>query len=1225
MLRKYPLIFSAYLFLWAPVSEASRGPSDWGIRSSLKSSLTVPDEPQRLRRDRVTINREIEVTRPNVVLSDIDNQRAVKLRIDQKTVELIQQLEALTKRPASATRQGEIKMRLAELYYDQSQVLALRESEAWSEQLKRWEKLDPAQKQRAPRPILKTPRTDAFRRKALVLYRELESKSRGKSAGFASAIRRDEVLFYLGSTYLDLGQRKSAITPYEELTRRYPRSPRALAARLNLADLFFENSQFSTALPHYLKVATDADKAGPEGQEVKGYALYKLAWCYRNTNQFSKAVLAYKKTVELADKNKSDKSLVFKREALNDLGYAFALAKMYSEGEVYFKSLRDDEMLYSYYRVAANTSRNYGDYKIAEYCYNKLISMKPNDREARNFAGDIADLYRVRNDYAEHAKRIDDLIKTYGERSRWLSRQKMNSDERKLYTEEIVQTVRKEAKEMHKLGQKTKRDIYYKAAAEYYEVYFKHVPKPNPDTDENLHEMRFFYAETLYQLKNYKKASEMYAVVGPGKYASAADYNRILAVREGIKLKQHDANDLQKVTKDFLTKYPTDERAGEMIYLSAYETFNKGDYKEALKALQEVVDRFPNTGRGVEAAQRILYIHEKENNYDQAVASAQGFLGNAQLLRAGGAPFQKELQEYQEKAVFKKIEAMPDSSESDAKKKSLAYLDISKKVAGSLKETALNNAVVYAEKSKDSRAIKDTREQMLAAFPNSQYAKHLYLQKADALAREGKFREALSQYTTYQTNYKQKNKDFENAQWNIIYIRSHLEDAVFVETFPSRSPSRDLMNLVRETLTSFPRNENRQAMVELLLLSRGATQNDFALVRKLPSLSVKEREVLQTAEILDAARSGNPKQFDVMVKRYPSSRINDFNEREALGFMSFSLMEPEFAAYQRRKVSTTAAQFVNTLKAKLNALEALEKRYLNVVSYGSPEHALKSLQRLSVGYREFASEIVKGPAPKEELESLAAPLRQKGIDFLETCVGKAKELKIAGAGLEACKSDLRTFKPQIITVTDDIAPAPQWLPGDIIKQDKDLMKVAVKAFTEKRYGEFQLASSLLQKTPGALNDSERSQLDLMSGLLEWFQGRGQSSSTILRKVGDSARSRDLRDSALKNLAALYASVEDFAEAASISASLSSSDSAVAWIRGYSLMGSGDAKGAVSAYKRGVSSRGSNQNELLFNLALAEYRAGEKSSALSTMKSFVDSVNPAGSHPARRYIGIWSRE
>ena len=187
------------------------------------------------------------------------------------------------------------------------------------------------------------------------------------------------------------------------------------------------------------------------------------------------------------------------------------------------------------------------------------------------------------------------------------------------------------------------------------------------------------------------------------------------------------------------------------------------------------------------------------------------------------------------------------------------------------------------------------------------------------------------------------------------------------------------------------------------------------------------------------------------------------------------------------------------------------------------------------------------------------------------------------------------------------------------------MRTAIKAFGEKRYGEFQLAASIAAKNPGGISDLERGQLDLMSGLLEWYQGRGQAASTLLRKVGDSGDSRTLRDAALKNLAALYASVEDFEEAASVASSLRDSDPGVAWIRGYALMGAGDAKAAAAAYKRGLSSRGANQDALLFNMALAQYRAGDKGGALSSMKEFVDVANPAGSHPARRYISIWSRE
>src|SRR5690606_18383510 len=129
----------------------------------------------------------------------------------------------------------------------------------------------------------------------------------------------------------ELGSRKTAVKHLDELITKYPRSPRAFAARLNLADLQFESGSYSSALRNYLLLARDS-----KGKSLETYVIYKLAWTYSALKDYSKAILAHQRVASITTNDSG--RVGFRREALAELTRLFALDKKYAEGDAFFNS-----------------------------------------------------------------------------------------------------------------------------------------------------------------------------------------------------------------------------------------------------------------------------------------------------------------------------------------------------------------------------------------------------------------------------------------------------------------------------------------------------------------------------------------------------------------------------------------------------------------------------------------------------------------------------------------------------------------------------------------------------------------------------------------------------------------------------------------------------------------------------------------------------------------------
>ena len=1217
MKRPFDKILLSFALVCSPVVLAAVG--EWNPKDVAKSDSEVRSEKS-IERRRVTIVQKTRTKNsPSIYLDRIEMETARKIRLEEKTEQLIKQIESLIQRQGQSSRMGELKMRLSELYFERASAMAARESESWEKQVQAWEASG-----QGTRPVLKTPMADRYRQQALALYRDLERMSRGSDQGRSQMVHRDEVLFFLGSTLTDLGQAKESRAYYEELVNKFPRSPRIFAGRLALADLLFDTGNFTAAIPHYLRIAVGEGAppdAAVEVENLRSYGLYKLAWCYMNTGSFDKAVMAFQRTVEASKNASGDQRLAFKRESLNDLARAFALAGQYSQGEEWFQKNGFDspELMHDLRKNIVDAARDHGDYKTALANIDRLLKDDPSGAGARDLAFERAKLIGKQGNLTAYANALAEFAKNYGEGSDWLSDQKLGPEEKKLLVDESVAEIRREAKTYHKAAQVRNSKDEYRKARPFYEAYLQVVPSPNPDTAENLHEMRFYFAELLYKLEDYPYAAKIYAEVGEGKYGSAAAYSRIAALKSGAKKDKSLSKELTTVTQEFIQKFPQDERAGDLLYASAYESFESGAQDQSLETLRQVVTMFPGRSMGVESAERILFIHEKKGELQPGIDEANNFLANKTLVATGGKDFVTRVDDYRNRAKFKMMESLPDSTPEDRSAKGRQYLELSRQLKGDLREKALNNALVFSSKGGDATVAQQTQDIFIKEFPSSNFAKDIYLQKGDAAIKQGQWGDALSKYGTYlKLHGSKKDPATESARWNVLYMQSRLEGHWRPELNPSRDVSPGIVADSWKYLEDFPKTTHKPEIVTVLAFRKGATPADLEKLRKFTGGDAKSKSLLDEAVIVLKARTG--KDLEALAKANPPSKATTELLKEILAKARFDSVEKNFQTYAKRPLNYK--RFAPSLKEKMALLEKLDKDYMSVVAYGNGDYAMLSLERLSKLYRTLASDIERAPGvTKEQLAPFTKPLFDKGLGFLQSCMDKATEYKIGGAGVASCRQaalEAGVIKP---TIVNEILPEPKWVPQ--ASSDRALLKILVSSLGQNRFGEFNLTIGMLDKAEPPLTETEQAELMNLTGLAEWRLKQNQSSAQSFRKASDVAGSdaAATRTAAMKNLAAVYIQVRDYAQALDVLGSMTDSDVDVALMKGLALKAQGQPAKAVEALDAALSNQPANMT-LTFNKALASAAAGDYATAATTMGRYVETTAPTGSHISRALLREW---
>ena len=426
---------------------------------------------------------------------------------------------------------------------------------------------------------------------------------------------------------------------------------------------------------------------------------------------------------------------------------------------------------------------------------------------------------------------------------------------------------------------------------------------------------------------------------------------------------------------------------------SQYKWIHEGVYQKeknpakAAGLFLDFVKEFPRSRNADRALTSALVIFQEAGQIDRGIAA-----GERVITEYPGSPFEPKVRFtlarlYEKTADFRKAAGMYSAFVT-------AQDDAMRELNGG-KDRPARGAKKASKPSKKSAPVAE------AATPSEELEERRALLAesdkwvADALFNAGLWWEgvgegdkALAAYRAYLARFKDR-PDVPQIAFNVGLVQE--KDGKWAEAV--------------RTFETFSANYGRDARTApgQVYLARYRQLLDYHKLKDAPNVERLQKYLVYAWTQLGAEEKQKPELID------------------AYGHARFLSVEPDWQRYvgiRFKRVATVRQD----LAAKQQAIQKLEKAYVEVLSSGSGEWGVAALTRVGLAYADFARNILESPDPagldeeqvamyRGELENLALPLEDKANEALEKALGKAYELSLYNEWTLAAQEQVNRYHP----------------------------------------------------------------------------------------------------------------------------------------------------------------------------------------------------------------------
>lgn len=606
---------------------------------------------------------EVKPPRTNEFYETGSKEAEYEHLVDQE----IAALYGLSQQNRKSPNRGEIWLRLGERYVEKARLVEFREQAAYDKNLR-----DFNEKRSRIRPKIDTHLSREYNRKAVELYQWF-------AQDFPKDPKIDQALFFLGYNQFELGNPDAGERYYLQLLREHPDSGYVTESRFALGEYYFENEQWQKALDNYLKVI-EAKRA-----RLNAFALYKSAWCYYRLGRANAGLKSLERVVRLSRASDSGENISAGRKAVNKVRLASEALKdyvpFYAEAGDPKQALGEFERLSGDPKQAvqmlerlAYIYADAGNRAAANSTFKQLISMNPTGERAAEYQYQVVLAYAT-SDPKSFRNELEIWLNQFGPDSDWA---KANGKNGKLVADMSKlqeTTIRNNVLQLHQTAQNSRVESAQRTASVAYAQYFKYFP----NAERNV-EMRFFYAELLYDMERYEDASKLYAWVAEhdtsGKYKERAVVNTLLALErdlpttEAIDAKRGKSVEpipldppvsrFIKAAMAYADAFPRSEKAPDILRRVGVLYYGYNQFDSAIPVFERILRDYPKSPNAEIAGNLILDIYKLKNDMIGFAEKGQQMLANPNIANS---KFGSQIRGMLEKANFMRADKLAEKGD----------------------------------------------------------------------------------------------------------------------------------------------------------------------------------------------------------------------------------------------------------------------------------------------------------------------------------------------------------------------------------------------------------------------------------------------------------------------------------------------------------------------------------------------------------------------------------
>ncbi len=965
-----------------------------------------------------------------------------------KTDEAIAQLTDLIKSMPDSDPKATRMVQLAELYWQKSSKLHLVAVSKYNKVYDAWFMKDGGSKG-IPQPKLTDQpdekKSDEVMQKAISIYEFVIKKYPNNS-------RAHQAHYYLGNSYLGLAKKDQAEAVFKKLVTKYPQSEYIPDAYLALGEFYFENKKLPEAIENYTKAAKHP------GYKNKGYAMYKLAWCYLNTGDAPKAVALLKTVVNEGLKNPNEK-LDYMEQALNDLVRAYVEVGNPdpSEAQAYFTQVDPSgKFVRKFLVIMGSTLFQQGRDNESIAIYKRLINMEPMGADNLEYEGEILKAYIRKADRPQILSQLNRIVLMVKPDSEWVRANAAQMDKIQQQREGLEGTVAKYAREVYEEARKLASEQQFKGyqqAEQFCDYYLQTFPKSRntyaismmlAETQYKLASHNLASKDVKYKLAKYSAALESYVKVvemdPKGQHLALAAESAVFSAKKIIEVVtpnrqdpkppegDHNPRELPTEEKLLVRAYdtyvknvPKGPKAAPSRFEAAFLFYEYNQFDEALKRFSEIIAAAPASEQATFSARNVLAIYDVRKEPQNVRDTTKRFLSMPELAKG---EFRKELQDLLERSTL----TIAENLQKEGKKVDAAnaYLTFVKEFPTSnLAENAYYNAsVAFEEGEKVDEAIK-VREEFIKRFPDSQNTPNVIKFLGDNHRKVTSFDRAADYYEML-ANKHPKHPAACDLLYNAAFFRENLgetQNAIknyrqYQKQCADKPDVHELVFTIGDIYEKKKDEPNAIKAYEEYAKTYGSKKSpDLYLDSKARIANIhyengkKKEAYAKYAEVTANYRE--------LVRTKAKIGPTGLGAAAKAAFYAIEPQFDEYSALRLKSLKTLAAD----IKKKITYIKPLREKYEKVVlDYKHGDWAVASLYQIGRLSEDFVNAVKEAPIPPEltdtqkelyilDLQASFEPVENSAIEYYQKCLATSYDYKIYSEFTRKCAEGLERIRP----------------------------------------------------------------------------------------------------------------------------------------------------------------------------------------------------------------------